>query len=93
MPKFVPRERKHKVRARQKNNGKHSNAAEAIDTNAVEIPASTPSGKELLRQSLREELRSQQTIKSSKKQKRLEKYIVSRCCKIICLKFPNHFSG
>ena len=80
MPKFVPRERKHKVRAR-KDNGKHKNVVEEIDTNAVEILATSPSEKELRRQALRKELRSQQTVKSSKKQKRLDKYIVRKCFK------------
>ena len=93
MPKFVPRERKHKVRARQRN-GKHSKTVEAIDTNTVEILASTASEKELRRQALREELKSQQTVKSNKKQKRLDKYIVRRRCRDYSrYMFPDYFSG
>ena len=75
MPIFVPRERKHKVRARQEK-GTRSNFNESVDSNAVELSKTTPSEKESRRQALREELRSQQNVKSSKKQKRLDKYIV-----------------
>lgn len=86
MPKFVPRERKHKVIARQKN-GSRSKVVETFDTYTVELPKSTPSEKELRRQALRDELKSQQIVKSSKKQKRLDKYIVLFLWKLIVFSF------
>ena len=73
MPRFLPRQRKHKVRKRleQDNgirNGGDSNAAEILPINITE--------KETKRQDLKTALRAQQPKISSKKQKRLDKYIV-----------------
>ena len=69
MPKFTPRQRKQKHRQRD-----HANAP--VDTNVAEIQPVSKSEKEAKRQKLREELRSQHTNVSAKKQKRLDKYIV-----------------
>ncbi|KAI9832523.1 MAG: hypothetical protein M1819_004312 [Sarea resinae] len=74
MPKFVPRQRKHKARQRQSQNGSATISAVA-DSNAAEILPASKSEKEERRRQLREELRAQQSKVSSKKQKRLEKYI------------------
>lgn len=70
MPKFVPRQRKQKHRRREEENKK------PVDTNFTEVPASARNDKESRREHLREELRSQHPKVSSKKQKRLDKYIV-----------------
>lgn len=70
MPKFVPRQRKHKARARE-NQPKLSQ-----DTNATEVAPVSKEEKEERRRKLREELRAQQPKISGKKQKRLDKYIV-----------------
>jgi ATP-dependent RNA helicase DHX37/DHR1 len=73
MPKFVPRQRKHKVLERSKPacNG-------PSDSNQIQIVSATKSEKEEKRQRLKEELRAGQSKISSKKQKRLEKYIENK---------------
>ncbi|PGH17235.1 hypothetical protein AJ80_04877 [Polytolypa hystricis UAMH7299] len=73
MPKFVPRQRKHKGRDRDK-----KAAAQPEDSNAVEIQPVSKTEREEKRQKLREELRAQQPKISSKKQKRLDKYIENK---------------
>jgi ATP-dependent RNA helicase DHX37/DHR1 len=75
MPKFVPRQRKHKVLARAK--PKHQDA-EPIDSNVVEhIPVAKAEIDEKKRL-LKEELRKEGTKLSGKKAKRLEKYIETK---------------
>lgn len=69
MPKFVPRQRKQKHR-------QQAESTAGIDTNAAEILPVSKSEKEAKRQKLKEELKSQNPTISSKKQKRLDKYIV-----------------
>lgn len=71
MPKFTPRQRKHKINKREKHT-----AVVPQDTNVVELQPASKTEKEERRQELREELRAQQPKISSKKQKRLDKYIV-----------------
>ncbi|KAI9718881.1 MAG: hypothetical protein M1812_003765 [Candelaria pacifica] len=73
MPRFVPRQRKHKVLQRQQQNG--GPTAAAGDSNAAEILPSSKSEKEERRRRMKEALRAQQPKMSSKKQKRLDKYI------------------
>jgi ATP-dependent RNA helicase DHX37/DHR1 len=73
MPKFVPRSRKHKVLERSKPT-KHASS----DSNQIEIVPATKSEKEEKRQRLKEELRAGQSKISSKKQKRLDKYIETK---------------
>jgi len=81
MPKFVPRERKHKVLLRQKSesNGGHGKeiplVGAMVDSNPVELLPKTTE-KEQRRQDMRHTLRAQQPKVSAKKQKRLDKYIV-----------------
>ena len=73
MPKFVPRQRKHKVLARQKQNG----SAVANDANTIELLPESKEDRQKRRLQLQEELRAQQPQSkiSSNKQKRLNKYI------------------
>lgn len=71
MPSFKPRDRKHKHR---RQDGKA--AATPADTNAAEIVPASKAEKEAKRQQLRDQLRDQQPKMSSKKKKRLDKYIV-----------------
>ncbi|KAI9655114.1 MAG: putative ATP-dependent RNA helicase DHR1 [Bathelium mastoideum] len=73
MPKFVPRQRKHKARDRQKQN----RSVAASDTNAVELSPESKNDRQKRRQQLQQELRAQQPQSkvSAKKQKRLNKYI------------------
>ncbi|KAM3073472.1 putative ATP-dependent RNA helicase DHR1 [Clarireedia jacksonii] len=72
-PKFVPRQRKHKVIARNKSNVPDT----TIDSNATEILPSKKSDHEEKKQRLREELNGEKKV-SGKKAKRLEKYIESK---------------
>jgi ATP-dependent RNA helicase DHX37/DHR1 len=76
MPKFVPRQRKHKVIARSKQHAGHSEPE--IDSNAVEhLPAAKAEIEEKKRR-MKEELRKEGTKISGKKAKRLEKYIETK---------------
>jgi ATP-dependent RNA helicase DHX37/DHR1 len=68
MPKFTPRQRKHRKREKQPDL--------AQDTNVVELLPVSNTEKEERRRKLKEELKAQQPKISSKKQKRLDKYIV-----------------
>lgn len=73
MPKFTPRQRKHKNRQKE--------STALADTNVAEILPISKSEKEAKKQKLREELRAKHEKVSSKKQKRLDKYIVrGRMC-------------
>ncbi|KAI0898080.1 P-loop containing nucleoside triphosphate hydrolase protein [Annulohypoxylon nitens] len=79
MPKFVPRQRKHKVLARQKAQEKVGQdeglAPSQPDSNAPEIlPDAQKQVREAKRAQLREELKGEVKV-SGKKAKRLEKYI------------------
>ncbi|ORY10527.1 P-loop containing nucleoside triphosphate hydrolase protein [Clohesyomyces aquaticus] len=75
MPKFVPRQRKHKVLARQKHNDAHQNGASA-DANAAEILPVEKQEREERKKEMREELaKESQGTMSAKKKKRLNKYI------------------
>lgn len=77
MPKFVPRQRKHKVLARQKHGDAAGGPAPASDANAAEILPAERQERELRKKALREELERESAGKmSGKKRKRLEKYIV-----------------
>ena len=78
MPGFVPRQRKHKVRKRLEQNAGNSGLPASGDCNAAEILPVSVTEKEKKRQDMRNALREQQPKVSSKKQKRLEKYIVRK---------------
>ncbi|CAA9963909.1 Pre-mRNA-splicing factor ATP-dependent RNA helicase PRP16 [Pyrenophora teres f. maculata] len=72
MPKFVPRQRKHKVLARRK----PSNDGATIDANAAEILPQEEQERAQKKAALKDELtRESQGKMSSKKKKRLDKYI------------------
>lgn len=73
-PKFVPRQRKHKVLARLKGKSKGPN----VDSNATEIIPVAKSEREEKKERMREELRKEGTKISGKKAKRLEKYIETK---------------
>ena len=83
MPRFVPRERKHKVINRQASS---SNKKIIPSDSKVEILVSAKNSKrDELRRELRESVKAQQPRISSAKQKRLDKYIVysSLACRYI----------
>ncbi|KAI4940981.1 hypothetical protein J4E91_011066 [Alternaria rosae] len=72
MPKFVPRQRKHKVLARQKTPAQEATA----DTNATEILPQDEQERAQKKAALKDELtRESQGKMSGKKKKRLDKYI------------------
>ncbi|KAL6243711.1 putative ATP-dependent RNA helicase DHR1 [Rhinocladiella similis] len=76
MPRFVARQRKHKVLAREQAGRPYAPQAPANEE--IIVPLSQ-SEREERRRLLKEELRSQQPLKiSSKKQKRLDKYIENK---------------
>ncbi|KAI1002486.1 putative ATP-dependent RNA helicase [Podosphaera aphanis] len=75
-PKFVPRQRKHKVLARQKVAAGHVESSN--DSNAAELPLIPRTEIQEKKLRLREELRNQNSKISSKKAKRLEKYIETK---------------
>ncbi|KAB8291653.1 hypothetical protein EYC80_006453 [Monilinia laxa] len=72
-PKFTPRQRKHKVLARNKS----SDTENLVDSNATEILPSSKAAHEEKKRKLKEELAGDNKI-SGKKAKRLEKYIESK---------------
>ena len=76
MPKFVPRQRKHKVRNRLEQAGGNTDVSTGNDSNAAEILPTTITEKEKKRQDMKNALRAQQPKIPSQKQKRLDKYIV-----------------
>jgi ATP-dependent RNA helicase DHX37/DHR1 len=74
MPKFVPRQRKHKVLARSKGKSGEPN----VDSNAVELQPVAKTDLEEKKRRMKEELRKEGTKISGKKAKRLEKYIETK---------------
>lgn len=73
MVRFVPRDRK-KRRRRVEN----SQNGGDLDTNAVEVIPATTSEKDQKKKEIKDSIRAQQPAMSSKKAKRLDKYIVRR---------------
>lgn len=76
MPLFVPRQRKHRVIQRLAHNDRKTEPT--LDTNTIEILPASKREQEEKRNILRAELRGHQQKISSKKQKRLDKYIVNK---------------
>ncbi|KAK4110795.1 P-loop containing nucleoside triphosphate hydrolase protein [Canariomyces notabilis] len=74
--RFVPRQRKRKVLDRQRAQGKRA-AHDDVDSNALEITPAQQAEAEQRKAKLREELRPEGKV-SSKKAKRLEKYIETK---------------
>ncbi|CZR59049.1 probable ECM16-putative DEAH-box RNA helicase [Phialocephala subalpina] len=73
---FKPRQRKHKVLARQKR--QHESSDRAVDSNAVEVLPIAKAEIEEKKQRMKEELKAQGNKVSGKKAKRLEKYIENK---------------
>lgn len=73
MPKFVPRQRKHKVRQREAVTDNVS-----ANTNQIQLLPQSQSERDEKRRKLKEELRAGQGKISGKKQKRLDKYIETK---------------
>lgn len=74
MPRFVPRQRKHKVRQREA----AQNGDNHVDSNQIQILPESNQEKEEKRRKLKEEVRAGQSNISSMKQKRLDKYIENK---------------
>ena len=73
MTRFVPRERKHKVRHRSHYGSKPETAS---SSNKTEIVPQDKLQKDAKKKLLEDSTRTQETPMSSKKKKRLDKYIV-----------------
>ena len=80
MPRFVPRQRKHKVLARQKetSKGASSPATTPASSNQEILIPQSKAERQAKKEALLAELRAQQTKVSSKKQKRLDKYVETK---------------
>lgn len=74
MAPFVPRERKHRKRQRAEDG--HS-APDGSNPNALEIVPASAKERDEKKSAMKAALRAQQPKMSSKRQKRLDKYIVS----------------
>lgn len=85
MAKLVPRDRK----ARRKR-GRKINDEKAPDSNVAEIIPAAISEKEKEKKELKDSIRAQQPKMSSKKSKRLDRYIVSRTINSISSQTQNH---
>ncbi|KAK2002053.1 helicase associated domain-containing protein [Colletotrichum falcatum] len=75
MPKFVPRQRKHKVLARER---AKENGISSLDTNADEILPEDQKRMQEKRAQLKAELQGDGAKVSGKKAKRMEKYITNK---------------
>ena len=73
MAKFVPRDRK---KRRRKFDNPQDGAV--LDTNVVEVVPTVASEREKKKREIKNSIRAQQPAMSSKKAKRLDKYIVRR---------------
>lgn len=80
MAPFVPRERKHRKRQKVKREGCAENGA---NSNALAILPASIEEKEKKKTAMRDALRAKQPRISSKRQKRLDKYIVGEAAKKI----------
>jgi ATP-dependent RNA helicase DHX37/DHR1 len=74
MPRFVPRQRKHKARQRKAAQNDDGN----VNSNQIQILPLSKEEREEKRRKLKQELRAGQPNISSKKQKRLDKYIETK---------------
>ena len=76
MAKFVPRQRKHKVLQRHKrsNNG---DVGEDASTNTLEILPAVAAERQKKKNEMKAVIKHEQPVMSTKKKKRLDKYIVS----------------
>ena len=92
MPKFVPRERKHKVLQRQKEKRDPSQASDHGDSNEVEILSATQAEREKKKSELKSAIKTEQPHMSGKKKKRLDKYIVGCSLATFYCTFANRWS-
>jgi ATP-dependent RNA helicase DHX37/DHR1 len=78
MAKFVPRKRKQRDREKERARQHQSATGPGgiANSNTAEIVPSSKTEREERREQLKKELQAQQSKISSKKQKRLDKYIV-----------------
>jgi ATP-dependent RNA helicase DHX37/DHR1 len=74
MPRFVPRQRKHKLRKRAVSENEDLD----VDTNQIQILPLSKEEKDAKRRQLKGQLQAGQPNASSKKQKRLDKYIENK---------------
>lgn len=74
MPRFVPRQRKHKVKERERRENEGT-APPVIDSNAVEIVPAAQAEREEKKRLMKEEIKKDGNKISGKKAKRLEKYL------------------
>ncbi|KAF2462289.1 P-loop containing nucleoside triphosphate hydrolase protein [Lineolata rhizophorae] len=75
MPKFVPRQRKHKTRAREQ---QQRNGAGGDDSNVAEVFPADKAEREERKRRLKEEMSTGMSGMSTKKKKRLDKYIETK---------------
>ncbi|KAK0101053.1 putative ATP-dependent RNA helicase DHR1 [Cadophora gregata] len=78
MGKFVPRQRKHKVKERERREKEGTSQGPVVDSNAVEIIPTATSEHEEKKRRMREEIEAQGPKISGKKAKRLEKYLETK---------------
>ncbi|KAL2067772.1 hypothetical protein VTL71DRAFT_15868 [Oculimacula yallundae] len=78
MPKFVPRQRKHKVKERERREKEGVSQDATIDSNAVETVPAAKSEHEEKKRRMREEIEKTGPKISGKKAKRLEKYLETK---------------
>ncbi|KAG4415236.1 hypothetical protein IFR04_011647 [Cadophora malorum] len=78
MGKFVPRQRKHKVKERERREKEGISNESVVDSNAVEIIPTAKSEYEEKKRRMREEIKAQGPKISGKKAKRLEKYLETK---------------
>ena len=79
MPRFVPRQRKHKAIERQKSQSQSQSRASKIpDPNTDLILPESPTARDARRQALRDEITQPESKASSKKRKRLDKYVETK---------------
>ncbi|KAL6719652.1 putative ATP-dependent RNA helicase DHR1 [Lecanora helva] len=94
MPKFVPRERKHRrLQRNRKDGGNAGGAPTSTDSNAIEILPSSFTEKMEKKQKMKADLKAQQPKMSAKKQKRLDKYIDKKLQKEENLDFIKRLAG
>ena len=77
MPRFIPRQRKHKVRRRDEEQSRSAKGT-PHDSNQVQIVPEGKSEREERKRKLRESLSAGETKISKQKQKRLDKYIETK---------------
>ncbi|KAH6715145.1 P-loop containing nucleoside triphosphate hydrolase protein [Leptodontidium sp. MPI-SDFR-AT-0119] len=78
MGKFVPRQRKHKVKERERREKEGASQDPTVDSNAVEIIPAAKTEHEEKKRRMREEIEKQGPKISGKKAKRLEKYLETK---------------